>query len=174
MDIESGLPTMSAEEDAFFASGGESPVPDAGSDTAGDTTGGDNPDGGNKSADQGNKPNDNKAPQHVPLAALQEERGKRKALADQVKAMETQLAEMRGKFSIIDRLGKPEGGAGEGDKPAAPPTVEDDIFAVVKHQGETIAQMNKRLEEEKAAKETADKQAAETETFRRNYLADAN
>ena len=55
-DVDTGVgPSLSAEEDAYFATGGESPISDTGSDDAGSvtSTGGDNPDGGNKSADPG-------------------------------------------------------------------------------------------------------------------------
>jgi hypothetical protein len=87
-DLDSGAgPSLSAEEDAYLASGGESPISEAGSDNTGETTEGAGSDGGTNSADQTTKPAE-KAPQHVPLAALQEERGKRKALGDQVKALE--------------------------------------------------------------------------------------
>jgi hypothetical protein len=159
MDIGGSL---TPEENAFFESGGESPIPtDTGTDNTGnsDNTGNGSPPAGDKPTDQGSK-----APQHVPLAALQEERSKRKALGDTVKGLETQLAELRGKFSIIDRLGKPDGGEGEAAK--GPPKPEDDIFGAVNA-------ITKRLDDADKAKVDADKAAADRNTFVTSYRNDA-
>jgi hypothetical protein len=51
--------------------------------------------------------------------------------------------------------------------------VEDDIFGAVRHIGETVAQMEKRTADEKAAKEASEKAAAEQKTFVENYRKDA-
>ena len=85
---------------------------------------------------------------------------------------EKQLAEMRGKFAIIDRL-KLAGGEAPAEAPAGPPAVEEDIFGAVKHVSETLAQMQKREADEKAAKEANEKAAAEQKTFVENYRKDA-
>jgi hypothetical protein len=174
IESDSGLPTLSTEEEAFFSSGGETGISDTGSDPAGgEGVDGGNPGGETNPTDQDGKSKDGKGePKHVPLSALQEERTKRKALGDTVKNLETQLAEMRGKFSILDRLNEKPGDQ-KTDAPAAPPSVEEDIFGAVKHVGETLAQMQKRLDDEKAAneKKTADEVAQQT--FVNNYKADA-
>jgi len=163
MDIGGSL---TPEENAFFESGGESPIP---TDTGADNSGSDSANDGNGSGsgdtpDAGKQPNENKAPQHVPLAALQEERAKRKALGESVKGLETQIAELRGKFSIIDRLGKPDGGGDEAGK--GPPKPEDDIFGAVNA-------ITKRLDDADKAKVDADKAAADRNTFVTNYRNDA-
>src|SRR6202011_3838686 len=56
-------------------------------------------------------------------------------------ALETQLAELRGKFSIIERLQAPA------HEPPVP-TVENDIFGVVRDTTETVAEIQRRLRAE--------------------------
>jgi hypothetical protein len=174
--VESGgLPTLSAEEEAFFSSGGESEIPggggggaDAGGST-GESEGGEgNPAGGSPKPDA-------KAPKNdfVPLATFLEEKNSRKTLSTQLQEAQRELAEMRGKFAIIDRLKLP-GGEPELQTPPAPPTVEDDIFGAVKHIGETVAQMEKRAADEKKAREDAEKAATEQKTFVDNYTKACN
>lgn len=171
-------PTLSAEEEAFFSSGGEAGFSEsAGSDNDGNgegiTDGSGNPDGGNNSADTDGKGGKDKGePKHVPLSALQEERAKRKADRLVIDELRGKVSNFEGRFAILDKLA-PAGSVQE-EQPAALPTVEEDIFAVVRHQGETIAQMNKRAEDEKTAKEASDKAATEQTTFVNNYKADAS
>jgi hypothetical protein len=167
--VDNGGPSLSADEEAFFSSGGEKEIPAdaAGADAGGSTGEGDagaakSGDGSGKQPDTGTPKND-----HVPLATFLEEKKARKELATKYQETEKALAELRGKFSIIDKLKL--GGEADPQAPAAPPSVEDDIFGAVKHIGETVAQMQKRVEDEKAAMETADKAAAEQKTFVDNY-----
>lgn len=157
--------TFTPEEEAFFAAGAAEPAeapakPDAppAADAVADP---------NKPAD-GDKPAADKTPQNVPLAALHEERNKRKALGSELETLKTQLAEQSGKLSILLKL---KGGEVVADEqPAGPPSAEDDIFGAVKHVGETVAQMQKRLDDAEAAKKAGDEQTV----FRNNYQADAN
>ena len=77
----------------------------------------------------------------VSLSALHEERGRRKATESEKRALENQLAELRGKFSIIERLQPPAAEA-----PA--PTIENDIFGVVRNTTESVAEIQRRLRAE--------------------------
>lgn len=164
-----GESPFSAAEEAFFTSGGETEIPREEGD-GGKTAGGDTLAPG---ADVTPKPGDDKTPladktpQHVPLAALHEERGKRKALGTEVETLRTQLAETNGKLSILLKL---KGGDVEPKTPAGPPSAEDDIFGAVKHIGETQAQLTKRLDDQAAA----DKVAGEQQTFVNSYRADCD
>jgi hypothetical protein len=134
--------TLSPEENSYFESGGNSEIPGGG----GTTTTNDQASGGGgtgAAADAGTPGADGKTPDKqltvekmVSLSALHEERGRRKATETEKRALETQLAELRGKFSIIERLQQPA-------QPEAP-TVENDIFGVVKNLSETQAQILQR------------------------------
>src|SRR6266403_5119587 len=102
--------SLSPEENAFFESGGESAIPsETGSATsASETINGSEGQAGDKGADQG-KTGGEKVPSTVPLAALHEERNRRRDLDKTLRETQTQLAELRGKFSIVERLGLPAG-----------------------------------------------------------------
>lgn len=177
MDIiegsDQGGPSLSADEEAFFSSGGEKEIPagDAGADAGGSTGSGDG--GEAKAADGSAKPADG-APKndHVPLATFLEEKKARKELANKYQETERQLAEMKGKFSIIDRLRL--GGEPEPEMPAGPPSAEEDIFGAVKHVSETLAQMQKREADERAAKEAEERAAKEQNDFVDKYRKDAD
>jgi hypothetical protein len=139
-------PAFSPEENAFFESGGNTEIPngekaaDAGdgktTDTAQPTEAAD------KAGDQ------TKVEKMVSLSALHEERGRRKATESEKRALEHQLAELRGKFSIIERLQAPQA-------ETPPPTVEGDIFGVIKNTTETVAEIQKRLRAEDDQKRAA-------------------
>jgi hypothetical protein len=171
--VDTGMPSLSADEEAFFSSGGEKEIPgsaDAGTD-AGASTG----DGGESEGKPVDKPaaDAGKAADHVPLATFLEEKKARKELATKHQETEKALAELRGKFAIIDRL-KLGGEDPAAQQPAGPPKVEDDIFGAVKHVTETLAQMEKRTADERAAKEANEKAATEQKTFVDKYKADAS
>jgi vacuolar-type H+-ATPase subunit I/STV1 len=169
--IDSGGPSLSADEEAFFSSGGEKAIPGESSGDAGADTGaaGGGEGGEAKPADGEAKPGETKPKNsdHVPLATFLEEKKARKGLETKAQEMERQLAEFKGKFAIIDRLKL--GGEADPEKPAAPPTPEDDIFGAVKHTGETLAQIQKRLDDADAAQKAAGEQKA----FVDKYRADA-
>lgn len=163
-------PSFSADEEAFFTSGGEGTIPDdAAGDTGADSTVVDDkapilPEKGadGKGAD--------KTPQNVPLAALHEERSKRKELGGKVTEQEKQIAELNGKLSILLKLKGGEGADGAADQTAVVPTAEEDIFGNVKHVGETVAQLQKRLDDADAATKATNEQT----TFVNSYRADAD
>lgn len=159
--------TFTPDEEAYFASGGEGSIPvdgDAGGSppAGGAAPGAAAPAGGAAAAD-GAAAAAPKGDTTVPLARFLEEKKSRKGL-------ETQLAELRGKFSIIEKL---QGAGAAADQqqqqPAAPPSAEEDIFGAVRHVGETVTQLQKRLDDDKAANEAS---TAQTE-FVNNYRNDA-
>lgn len=165
-------PSFSPEEDAYFESGGGSVIPpEAGSVPAG----GDAPiiddktPGADKDGTKG-------APEKmVSLAALHEERATRKARDTELREAREKIANFEGRFAIIDKLNAPADAAAAAAAAAAkiPPTPEEDIFAAVKHVGETVAQMQKRQEDAEAATKAAAEETTQRETFVTNYKADA-
>jgi hypothetical protein len=169
--VDNGGPSMTADEEAFFSSGGEKEIPaeEGGADTG---QAGDGGDGGAKPAAEPKAADAAPKNDHVPLATFLEEKKARKEQAAKLQEAEKQLAEMKGKFAIIDRL-KLAGQDQAGADPAAPPTPEEDIFGAVKHMGETLAQMQKREADEKATREANEKVAAEQKVFVDTYKADA-
>jgi hypothetical protein len=138
--------TLSPEENAYFETGGNAEIP-AGKDDAGTSEGGgqeaDAGDGGALDTPLGQADGNGQAKieKMVSLSALHEERGRRKATETEKRALETQLAELRGKFSIIERLQPPA------HEPPVP-TVENDIFSVVRSTTETVAEIQRRLRAE--------------------------
>jgi hypothetical protein len=162
------MPSLSADEEAFFSSGGESEISggDAGADAGGSTGAGD----GGAAKPDGAKP-DAAAPKndHVPLATFLEEKKARKELATKYQDTEKQLAELRGKFAIIDRLKLGGEDSTQPKAPAGPPSVQDDIFGAVQHVTETLQQMQQREADAKAAQEANEKAATEQKTFVDNY-----
>jgi hypothetical protein len=141
-----GAPSLSADEEAFFSSGGEKSIPaEGGAAPAADTE--------VKPAGEA-KPGDAPKNDHVPLATFLEEKKARKELSGKLTEYEKQIAEFKGKFAIIDRL-KLQGET-EPAAPAGPPNPEEDIFGAVKHVGETVAQMQKAAADAKA-KEASEK-----------------
>ena len=171
--VDNGGPSLSADEEAFFSSGGETEIPgggDAGADAGGSTGAGDGGEGsGSPKPDAAAPKND-----HVPLATFLEEKKSRKELATKYQEAEKQIAELRGKFAIIDRLKLGGEDPAKPQTPAGPPSVQDDIFGAVNHVVETLAQMEKRTADEKAAKEADEKAATEQKTFVDNYRKDAD
>lgn len=157
---DSGSESSSAftpAEEAFFSSGGESEIPvNEGADTAVIDKPADKP---AAEADAAGV----KTPPDRLLAAVHEERGKRKGLEKQLREQAEKLANFEGRFAVLDRV------APKDDKSAGPPTAEEDIFGKVKHTDETIAQLQKRLDDT----ETANKAVAEQNTFINNYRGDA-
>jgi hypothetical protein len=171
--VDNGMPSLSADEEAFFSSGGEKEIPgsaDAGTDAGASTGGGDGGEG--KPAGEAKLAADAGKADHVPLATFLEEKKARKALNDRFQETERQLAEFRGKFEIINKLKL--GGEVEPAAPAGPPSVQEDIFGAVNHVIETVAQMEKRTADEKAAREANEKAAADQRTFVDKYKADAS
>jgi hypothetical protein len=132
--------TLSPEENAFFETGGNSEIP-TGDKAAGAGEAQESNAGDGKTEAQADRDGQTKVEKMVSLSALHEERGRRKATETEKRALENQLAELRGKFSIIERLQpQPE------QRPA--PTVEEDIFGVIRNQSETLGQLQQRLQAE--------------------------
>ena len=159
-----GTPTLSADEEAFFASGGEKTIP---SDVA--PSGGQGEGGDGKPAGEAKPGGDAAKNDHVPLATFLEEKKARKELAGKLTEYEKQIAEFKGKFSIIDRLKL----AGEQQQaaPEGPPNPEEDIFGTVKHVLAEVDSIKKESAEAKAAREASEKQAAEQKVFVDKYRA---
>lgn len=153
-------PSLSSDESKFFETGGESGIPaDAGADAGGGdttTTGG----AADAGADAGGADQGKGEPKHVPLAALHEERTRRKEIDKQLREAQQQIAEFRGKFSVIERL--QSGQQQQTEQPAGDPNPEDDIFGAVN----AIKQKLDATEAEKKA-------ATEHTTFVNSYKADA-
>lgn len=177
MDLEGA---MSAEETAYFESGGESGITESG-DGGGDSGGADGAgatEGGDGGTDSG-QPEAGKAAaktanaDHVPLATFLSEKTARKGLEKQLAEQAQKIANFEGKFSILERL---KGAAADGvdpNAPKVPPTVEEDIFGNVKHTNETVAQLQKRLDDKEAAEKTALETTEKQTTFVNTYKADA-
>jgi hypothetical protein len=153
-----GTPSLSADEAAFFESGGEKAIP---SEAA--------PAGEGNEAKTGTeaKPGDAPKNDHVPLATFLEEKKARKELAGKLTDYEKQIAEFKGKFAIIDRL--KFAGEAEPAAPAGPPSPEVDIFGAVKHVGETVAQMQKAAADAEKAKADSEKARADEKVFVDKY-----
>ncbi len=136
--------TLTPEENAFFESGGTTEIPGS--------AGGDNSaEGGGTEGNTGGQAQDGqvqdgptKVEKMVSLSALHEERGRRKATENEKRALENQIAELRGKFSIIERLNAPQ--------QLEPPSVENDIFGVVKNTTQTVAEIQRRLKADEEAR----------------------
>lgn len=155
-----GAPTLSADEEAFFSSGGEKSIPAEGADTG---------TGGEAEIKPAGETKTNEAPKndHVPLATFLEEKKARKELSGKLTEYEKQIAEFKGKFAIIDRLklqGEPAA-----EQPKGPPSPEEDIFGAVKHVGETVAQMQKRIDDAEKAKVESERVATEQKVFVDKY-----
>lgn len=130
--------SLSPAEESYFESGGNTEIP-SGEMAAAESADGADPNKAAEPADQeGQARTENKAEKMVSLSALHEERGRRKATETEKRALETQLAELRGKFSIIERLQAPQQ-----EIPA--PTVENDIFGVVRNTTDAVANIQRRL-----------------------------
>ena len=134
---------FSAEENAYFESGGEGEVPEVA--PAEPIISAEPPKPEEKQPEE--KPQEDK--RTVPLSELMTEKNRRREIDKQFRETQQQLAELKGKFSIIERMAPHE------EAPKIP-TPEEDIFGAVKHVGESVAQMEKRFEQQEAqAKETA-------------------
>lgn len=160
-DVTTVGPSLSSDEAKFFETGGESGIPaessgaDAGSGDAPAPEGGADAGAADAGADQGKG-----EPKNVPLAALHEERTRRKEIDKQLREAQQQIAEFRGKFSVIEKLNGNQ--QQQTEQPAGDPTPEDDIFGAVN-----------ALKQKLEATEAATKAATEHTTFVNSYKADA-
>ena len=145
-DTDNLLGELSPEENAFFETGGNAGIP-TGETSAGAGEGQQSSAGDGSTAERPDKDGQTRSEKMVSLSALHEERGRRKATESEKRALENQLAEMRGRFSIIERLNAPP--------QVEAPTVETDVFGVIRNQAETLAQLQKRLQAEDDQKKAA-------------------
>jgi hypothetical protein len=155
---------LSAEDSTYLAELGADGTEDSGAGQAAETT------------EAGTTPAPEAKPaktenEHVPLATFLTEKQARKELDKQNREMATKLAELQGKFSILDKL---KGAPGEQDQPSGPIDPAEDIFGAVNQLRETIAQRDKREADEKVAREASEKAANENQTFVNSYRADAD
>ncbi len=143
-DTHSIAPEMTPSETAFFESGGTTEIPNSESAAGegGDTTAKTEQVSGGDTNKDGNVDKD--GIKIVPLAALHEERTRRKTTEANARKLETELAELRGKFSIIEKL---QAGPQEVQQEVTP---ETDIFGFAKKTGDTVAELQKRLDAQDA------------------------
>ena len=154
-------PSLSADEAKFFETGGESGIPaDTGGADAGggDTTSTDTSAADTAAGDQGK--GGDVARKTVPITALHEERTRRQELDKQLREAQQQIAEVRGRFSVIEKLNGTQ--QQKTEQPAGDPNPEEDIFGAVN----AIKQKLDATEAEKKA-------AVEHQAFVNNYRADA-
>jgi hypothetical protein len=136
-DPDLGVALTPEETHYFETGGGESAPADA---AARDT--------------DGAPPAPPQAEKMVALAALHEERSRRKEIDRQNRDLQQQLAEMRGKFSIIERL-RPQGLS-----PGARDDADDGLAGAVRDASHTVAQIERRLQAQDAHERAADQQTA--------------
>lgn len=158
--IDLGGSSLSPDETAYFESGGKTEIP--GSEIIAEPE--KIPDAEPvktepEKIETTNKPGDKTPPDRL-LAAAHEERNKRKTVEAEKRALETQLAELRGKFSIIERLQAPP------QEQKAPPTAEDDIFGLTNNNTATIAEIQKRLNADDDRRKSEGEQNSLTNAYR--------
>jgi hypothetical protein len=149
--------SLSPQEESYFETGGEAEIPASAAAAA---------DGGTQSgasAENGGAEEQTQAQKLVKLEALHEERALRKEAEKERRRAETQMAEMRGRFSVIERLNRPQ------PPEQRVPTAEEDIFGAVKHTGETVAELRQRLD----ARDAADRSVSQQNNLIGAYRADA-
>ena len=144
---------LTPNEESYFESGGATEIPrDDGAEQADDRA----PEEG---ADRGQQ--DVQPERMVALAALHEERGRRREADRHYREAQQQLAELRGRFSAIERHNAPQ--------PAPPPTVEEDIFGAVKATSDAVAELRQRME----SREARDREARHEQDVVAAYRTDA-
>ncbi len=97
----------------------------------------------------------------VSLAALHEERTRRRDLDRQLRDRDRELAELRGKFSVIEQLNTPQ--------PQQPPSVEEDIFGAVRATNEAVEDLRQRM----ATRDAHDRAARREQDVIAAYRSDA-
>ncbi|MDR3469837.1 MAG: hypothetical protein P4M07_28240 [Xanthobacteraceae bacterium] len=145
---------LTPDEASYFESGGATEIPR-----------------GDAVADEGNdaapRPEaapaggDGKPERMVALAALHEERSRRREIDRQYRETQQQLAELRGKFAVIERLNTPQ--------PEPPPSVEEDIYGAVRATTEAVDDLRQRM----AARDARDRAARQEQDVIAAYRTDA-
>jgi len=145
---------LTPDEASYFESGGATEIPR--DDAVGQ--GGDEAPGGEAAP-----PEAEAQPERmVALAALHEERTRRRELDRQLRERDRELAELRGRFSVIERLNAPP-------PPAPPPSVEEDIFGAVRATGEAVEELRQRM----ASRDAQDRAARREQDVVAAYRSDA-
>jgi hypothetical protein len=144
---------LSPAEESYFESGGTTEIPAAQPDVIDDSEPSTASEGATASEARNAKPE-----KMVALAALHEERTRRRETDRQYREAQQQLAELRGRFSVIERLNAPP--------PQPTPTVENDIFGVVKATTEAVADLKQRLESRDAQDRAAQREQAVISAYR--------
>jgi hypothetical protein len=99
-----------------------------------------------------------KAERMVSLAALHEERNRRKESDRARQQLERQVADLRGRFEVLDWLSRPEA--------APPPKAEEDLVGAVKSTGQTLAQLKARLDRQEAERHEENERNALVSAYR--------
>lgn len=142
MTTEALAPELSPSESAYFESGGKTEIEATtatGADKPGDSVAADASLGG----EQTQKPTPAEV---IDKKAFDAERTRRKTAETERRNLETQLAELRGKFAVIEQLRS--GGPQEQSQELTP---ELDIFGYAKKTSETVSDLQKRLDAQDAA-----------------------
>ena len=147
--------SLTPAEDSYFETGGATDIP---ADTS--SAGAAAPAGENEAAAPANDDPQQaaaKPEKMVALAALHEERGRRKDTDRQNRDLQQQLAEMRGRFAVIERLQAPRD-----ETPQRPPTVEEAVLTTAEH----VAHLQRRLEQREASERALGQQNALVSAYR--------
>lgn len=144
---------LTPDETSYFESEGTTEIP-RGDDGAGESGDGPRPD----AAPAGG---DGKPERMVALAALHEERSRRREIDRQYRETQQQLAELRGKFAVIERLNAPQ--------PKPPPSVEEDIPGAVRATTEAVDELRQRM----AVRDARDRAARDEQDVIAAYRVDA-
>lgn len=143
---------LTPDEASYFESGGATEIPQpAAEEGAGDDAANDAP-GESQEA---------RPERMVALGALHEERSRRREIDRQYREAQRELAEMRGKFSVIERLNAPA--------PQRPPTPEEDIFGAVHATNTAVNELRDRL----AQRDAQDRATRHEQDVVAAYRADA-
>lgn len=144
-------------ENAYFESGGTTEL-ESQVDSQNQQVGADGQSAGGEKTEAGADKD-----KFVPHGALHEERMRRKASDTKVRDLENQLAELRGKFSVIDRI---TGNGQQQTEDKSEITPESDIFGYAKKTGETVQEILSRLEKQEQEKKTTNEQTAVINNYR--------
>jgi hypothetical protein len=132
-ELDAGV-TLTPEENAFFESGGQTPPEKPATEQQQTQT---EPTEG-KDKVSGKDGEQEKAEKVVPLGALHEERGKRKALEQRLRDIEIQNARYAERFKVIEEVGSKK-------EPAEPPDIATDPLGHLQHISAELGQTKQKL-----------------------------
>jgi len=140
---------LTPDEASFFDTEGATAIPESGAETDAASIG---------PATAGEGDTAQKPERMVALAALREERGRRREIDRQYREAQQQLAELRGRFAVIERLNAPT--------PKPPPSAEEDIYGAVKATTDAVAELRERLETRDARDRVAQREQSVIAAYR--------